>query len=325
MITGKAAFFSLILIAALAAGCGSGPPEESVSGTVRLAPSLPPEARRARHLFIYLEPGEGGPPFAIQRLVETELPYRFTVTRDDVFARGRFLTGRVRVRARLLDEKLIDHELEPLRQGKPARALMKGSFEGVSAQAVAAGSRDVEVVIVQAGAAEPPKEAAQKPAELPPPAAPAAQGQAPRPPAPAPAAPPQASAPPRQSPSTPPRAPASAPPAGGAITGTIVLAPPLAGKAAGKRALFLIARPEQGGPPVAVLRIAGPRFPLPFRLSQENVMMPGVKLEGRLRLTARVDADGSAGPPQKGDLEGQAPAPVAAGTSGVTIVVDKEH
>lgn len=322
MKTGKAAFFSLILIAALAAGCGSGPPEESVSGTVRLAPSLPPEARRARHLFIYLEPGEGGPPFAIQRLVETELPYRFTVTRDDVFARGRFLTGRVRVRARLLDEKLIDHELEPLRQGKPARALMKGSFEGVSAQAVAAGSRDVEVVIAQAGAAEPPKEVAQKPAELPPPrppaAAPAAQGQAPRPPAPAPAAPPRAL-------STPPRAPAPAPPAGGAITGTIVLAPPLAGKAAGKRALFLIARPEQGGPPVAVLRIADPRFPLPFRLSQENVMMPGVKLEGRLRLTARVDADGSAGPPQKGDLEGQAPAPVAAGSAGVTIVVDKEH
>ncbi|OGL60648.1 MAG: hypothetical protein A3J27_00540 [Candidatus Tectomicrobia bacterium RIFCSPLOWO2_12_FULL_69_37] len=315
MKTGKAAFFSLVLIAALAAGCESGPPKESVSGTILLSPSLPPETRRVRHLFIYLEPGQGGPPFAIQRLVETELPYRFVVTPDDVFARGQFFTGQVRVRARLLGEKLLDPELEPLRLGKLAGALMTGSFEGVSA-AVAVGARDVEVVISQAGKAEVRKVAAQKPAELPPSHPPIPQGQAPqapRPPAPAPQA------------SSAPQAPAPPAGGGGSISGTIVLAPPLAGKAGGKRAVFLIARGEQPGPPLAVARIADPTFPLAFTISQANVMTPGVKFEGRVRLVARVDADGSAGPPQKGDLEGQAPAPVAVGSTGVRIVVDKEY
>jgi hypothetical protein len=75
---------------------------------------------------------------------------------------------------------------------------------------------------------------------------------------------------------------------------------------------------------VAVARIANPTFPLSFRLSQEHVMMPGVKLEGNVRLVARVDADGSAGPAKPGDLEGQL-ASVAVGSAGVTLTVDKEH
>lgn len=290
-------------LAMLAAGCGS-EPQASVSGVVHLAPSLPPEARKLRQLFIYLEPAQGGPPFAVQRLVEPSFPLRFVMTPDDVFAPGQAFSGQVRVRARLLGENLVDYELGPLRRAKAAAPLAKGSYEGVSARPAAIGARDVEVVIGQAGSAEPPKEAAKKPeAPAAPPSPPSAQAQ------------PQAQRPPR----------AAAPAGGGAISGTIVLAPALAGKAGGKRALFLIARPEGGGPPLAVVRIPEPKFPLAFQISQEHVMMPGVKFEGRVRLVARVDADGSAGPPQKGDLEGQAPAPVAAGTSGVTIVVDKEY
>ncbi|MEK6709873.1 MAG: hypothetical protein AABZ64_04760, partial [Nitrospinota bacterium] len=179
MKTGKAAFLSFVLPAALAfvmtaGGCGSGPPREAVSGVVRLSPSLPAEARRMRHLFIYLEPGEGGPPFAVQRLVETQLPYRFVISPDDVFARGKALAGPVRVRARLLAESHLDPELDPLRQGKLAGALMQGSYEGVSAQAVPVGTREVEVVISQAGTAEIPK-VAQAQASLPPSHPPIAQ------------------------------------------------------------------------------------------------------------------------------------------------------
>ncbi|MBI3129306.1 MAG: hypothetical protein HYZ11_16985 [Candidatus Tectomicrobia bacterium] len=302
-------------LAMLAAGCGS-EPQASVSGVVHLAPSLPPEARKLRQLFIYLEPAQGGPPFAVQRLVEPSFPLRFVMTPDDVFAPGRAFSGQVRVRARLLGENLTDYELGPLRRANGAAPLARGSYEGVSARPAPIGARDVEVVIAQAGSAEPPKEAAKKP-EAP------ARGQAPA----APPSPPQAQArPPAQTQPQAPKPPeAAAPAGGGAISGTVVLAPALAGKAGGKRALFLIARPEGGGPPLAVVRIPEPKFPLAFQISQEHVMMPGVKFEGRVRLVARVDADGSAGPPQKGDLEGQAPDPVAAGTSGVTIVVDKEY
>jgi len=261
---------------AAAAGCEPAPPKESVSGTVRLSPALPPEARRTRILFIILEPEEGGPPLAVQRLVETKFPYRFVLTADDMMIAGRPFAGRVRVRARL---------------DKDGRAgpFARGDYQGVSALAVAVGARDVEVVIDRAGTAE-PQEAAERPAPPPPP--PAAQ----------------------------------APAAGEkTITGTIVIAPHLASKAEGKPVLFLIARGERPGPPLAVLGVPNPRFPLRFTLSQENVMMPGAAFEGRVRLVARVDADGAAGPPQPGDLEGEHPGLVPVGAQGVTIVVDREY
>jgi len=60
--------------------------------------------------------------------------------------------------------------------------------------------------------------------------------------------------------------------------------------------LFVIARPRGavGGPPLAVMRIANPEFPQAFELGPDQVMMPSLRFEGPLSVSARLDADGNA-------------------------------
>ena len=60
--------------------------------------------------------------------------------------------------------------------------------------------------------------------------------------------------------------------------------------------LFVIARKQgvQAGPPLAVTRIGDPRFPQVFELGQDQVMIPGLRFEGPISLTARLDSDGNA-------------------------------
>jgi len=110
---------------------------------------------------------------------------------------------------------------------------------------------------------------------------------------------------------------------GPAIEGRIELAAELARPAAG--VLFVIARPQgsQGGPPLAVLRIADPEFPLEFRIGPENVMIPSMRFEGAISLSARLDADGNAMTRGSGDISSQVQEPLAPGASGVTLILDE--
>ncbi len=274
----------LALILSLAGGgligCNAAPPEESVSGIIRLSSSLPLQARQTRTLFIVLVPEGGGPPLAVQRLVRVKFPYRYTVTKDDVMFAGRSFSGNVRVRARLDGD------------GR-AGPLIRGDYEGRRQGFVRIGARDVDILIDTAGTAVPRKVAKK--------------------------AKPRKKLPPMAVPSVPP--PSNT---GPTISGTIEIAPRLAGKAAGIRVLYIIARTERPGPPLAVVRVANPRFPYPFTITNRNVMMQGRRLKGRVRLKARLDADGNAGPPQPGDMEGSAPDLVVVGASGVRITVDQE-
>ena len=119
------------------------------------------------------------------------------------------------------------------------------------------------------------------------------------------------------------RQPARTQEAGDVISGTIEVIPDLREQAQGKPVLFLIARKGGGGPPLAVVRVANPKFPLTFEISKRNVMIPGVPFEGTVSLSARLDADGSAGPVGGGDLEGRTAQPVRVGQKNVRIVIDK--
>ena len=393
-----------ICLSVMLSGCDLlpelGPPEESVSGTIRMSAKLPVKAWRTRTLFIILEREGGGPPLAVQRLVETRFPYRYVITKDDMMIRGQKFSGRVRVRARLDAD------------GIPG-PLVQGDFEGRASGPVAVGAKNVDVVIDEIGTAPPPKVAKKsppKPAPSPE-AAPStgsgktirgvvrvapklkekakgkaaifiiARGKQPGPPlavmrilnpgfpldftmseqnvmlqgvafagevrliakldgdgkvgtqpgdifggargpvqvgargveivlsqeAKGEAAP----------------IPAQPQGAGEVISGTIEVVPALRTKAEGKPVLFLIARKGGGGPPLAVVRVANPRFPLKFEVSKRNVMIPGVPFEGMVTLSARLDADGSAGPASAGDLEGRMVRPVRVGEKNVRIVIDK--
>ncbi len=109
-----------------------------------------------------------------------------------------------------------------------------------------------------------------------------------------------------------------------AIEGRIELAPELAGARPEAGVLFVIARHQgtQGGPPLAVLRLPNPEFPLEFSIGPENVMIPSMRFEGAISLSARLDADGNAMTRGSDDISSQVEEPLAPGATGVKLVLN---
>ncbi len=112
------------------------------------------------------------------------------------------------------------------------------------------------------------------------------------------------------------------PPAGGrpSVQGTIRLAESAASRGG---TLFIIARARgaKRGPPMAVLRVSTPGFPLDFEIGPEQVMIPGMRFEGPIDLTVRLDADGDAMTNEEGDPQTREPLEVAPGSTGVEILL----
>ena len=111
-----------------------------------------------------------------------------------------------------------------------------------------------------------------------------------------------------------------------AISGTVTVAPSLAGKGSATDTLFVFARESNGPPmPVAIMRATKKDLPFTFRLDDSTSMMPSRKLSdvGMVVIVARLSKSGQA-MPQSGDLEGMSQ-PVKPGVDGVTIVIDRER
>jgi hypothetical protein len=107
---------------------------------------------------------------------------------------------------------------------------------------------------------------------------------------------------------------------GAAVRGNVGLADSARGRGG---TLFIIARAQGavGGPPLAVLRIPDPSFPLAFEIGPDQVMMPGMRFEGPISLTARLDADGDAMTRDAADPQTGAPLAVVPGTLGVELLL----
>ncbi|MEK7787829.1 MAG: c-type cytochrome biogenesis protein CcmI [Chloroflexota bacterium] len=111
-----------------------------------------------------------------------------------------------------------------------------------------------------------------------------------------------------------------------AISGTVSLAPSLAGKGAPTDTLFVFAREMNGPPmPVSIVRATKQDLPFTFRLDDSTSPMPSRKLSdaGTVVIVARLSKSGQA-MPQSGDLEGTSQ-PVKSGVDGITIVIDRER
>ena len=126
--------------------------------------------------------------------------------------------------------------------------------------------------------------------------------------------------------STEPAAPARQTGQSRAISGTVTLAPSLAGKGSPSDVLFVFAR-EVGGPPmpVSIVRATRKDLPFTFRLDDSTSPMPSRKLSGAgtVVIVARLSKSGQA-MPQNGDLEGTSQ-PVQSGVDGITVVIDRER
>ena len=111
-----------------------------------------------------------------------------------------------------------------------------------------------------------------------------------------------------------------------AISGTVSIAPSLAGKGSATDTLFVFARETSGPPmPVAIMRATKKDLPFTFRLDDSNSMMPSRTLSSvaMVVIVARLSKSGQA-MPQSGDLEGMSQ-PVKPGVDGVTVVIDRER
>jgi cytochrome c-type biogenesis protein CcmH len=111
-----------------------------------------------------------------------------------------------------------------------------------------------------------------------------------------------------------------------AISGTVSLAPGLAGEGAPTDTLFVFARATNGPPmPVSIVRATKQDLPFTFRLDDSTSPMPSRKLSdaGTVVIVARLSKSGQA-MPQSGDLEGMSQ-PVTPGANKVTVVIDRER
>lgn len=138
---------------------------------------------------------------------------------------------------------------------------------------------------------------------------------------PAPAAAPKAAANPVPAPAKPADNAAAA---GSAISGSVALAPAVAGKLKGGEHLFVFARAE-GGPrvPLAVIKARAEALPYQFALDDSQAMAPGMNISSAqaVRIEARISRSGDV-KAQPGDLVGTSEV-VRPGARGVTVLVDK--
>jgi cytochrome c-type biogenesis protein CcmH len=113
--------------------------------------------------------------------------------------------------------------------------------------------------------------------------------------------------------------------ASGSISGTVTIDPALASQVTPTDVLFVIVRRPSGPPrPLAALRIEHPQFPQPFAVTNADVMLQGSELKGMVAIIARLDKDGSAGPAQPGDIEGEfSKNPTMVGAKDVEIVLNR--
>ena len=111
-----------------------------------------------------------------------------------------------------------------------------------------------------------------------------------------------------------------------AISGTVSLAPGLAGESGPTDTLFVFAREMNGPPmPVSIVRATKNELPFTFHLDDSTSLMPSRKLSdvGTVVIVARLSKSGQV-MPQNGDLEGMSQ-PVKPGAKQIAVVIDRER
>lgn len=110
------------------------------------------------------------------------------------------------------------------------------------------------------------------------------------------------------------------------VAGEVSITPALAAQLRPDDVLFVIARPDDGSrAPVAVLRRKVSELPMQFVLDDSLAMMPErtISKAKSVILVARISRSGQP-MAQPGDLTSEATAPVAPGTGGIRLVIDRQ-
>jgi hypothetical protein len=107
-------------------------------------------------------------------------------------------------------------------------------------------------------------------------------------------------------------------------SGTVDVADGVKGSVDSSWVLFVMVRPEGGGPLYAATKIVNPKFPVSFKMTDADLMM-GVPTAGEsVSVEARLDSDGDAISKSPNDLIGGTIGTVTVGAENVTIFIDKQ-
>ncbi|MBI3288509.1 MAG: hypothetical protein HYZ74_03210 [Elusimicrobia bacterium] len=109
------------------------------------------------------------------------------------------------------------------------------------------------------------------------------------------------------------------------LTGTIEISPSLQARVPKTNSVLFIIAQNGGGVPVAVHRIVNPEFPATFKMSPEDLLVPGIRRRERLNVIALLNAHGNLGAPLPGDLEGRDEETVYPGDRGVRLRLNTAH
>jgi hypothetical protein len=279
-----------------ASGRGAPPVEElaaPIEGTIELAPELAGSVPPNAVLFLMAHGGAGGPLVAAQRLPAQGFPIAFSIgSADHMMVAGSF-TGVLRISARIdTDGNAVTRDA--------------GDLLGSSVQNHQPGDRGVVVLISEVHTGEPAVAAPRTAAIGAAPAAIEMERVAGAPPAAATGV-----------------TSAATGATSGAIEGTLELAPDLVGRVPPGAVLYLIAKTAKGGPPLAVVKVSDPSFPMPFSIGPDNRMNQTTPFAGEMLITVRVDGDGNAMTRNPGDLHGASEVPNVPGDRGITLLIDE--
>ena len=107
------------------------------------------------------------------------------------------------------------------------------------------------------------------------------------------------------------------------LAGSVEIAPQLEARAPKTNAVLFVVAHNAGGVPLAVSRIVNPEFPAPFVMRSQDLLVPAIRRDEVLLVTAQLNGHGNLGLPQHGDIEGKASGPARPGDRGVRVKLDK--
>lgn len=88
--------------------------------------------------------------------------------------------------------------------------------------------------------------------------------------------------------------------------------------------VMFVTAANMGGVPVAVKKFVNPTLPLAWKMSPEDMILPGRDWDGTLSVRVTVNQHGKVGEVRAGDLVGEHRHPVYSGDRSVDIVIDSE-
>ena len=108
------------------------------------------------------------------------------------------------------------------------------------------------------------------------------------------------------------------------FSGSITAPPPIQKLTERPNLVLYVVATNSGGVPVAVKKIVNPRLPIHYRMTADDLILPGDIWDGPLTVTVVVNNHGTLGVSKPGDLRGTHRGLIRSGARHVDIVINQK-